>query len=167
MNEEQTKASQEDLWRIDNYILLKDYLDRTISRIAARCVRSGNIAIEEYQYYGYILDVLDEICETGDYVLSRPYLKPYVEDKIEGGMAEFKKRISEYHMELEHNSSPSMIKEDDDLDRVKAIFNQDVFDPTQGAGMSMDDVIAKLADEHNQEVDDALDFANPQKESEE
>ena len=39
-------VSKETLWYLDNYIRLRDYLDRTISRIAARCVRSGNIAVE-------------------------------------------------------------------------------------------------------------------------
>ena len=53
------QVSKETIWYLDNYILLKDYLDRTISRIAARCIRKGNIAIEEYPFYGYIFDVLD------------------------------------------------------------------------------------------------------------
>ena len=60
-------AGTADLWYVDNYILLKDYYDRTISRIAARCVRKGNIAIEDYPFFGYILDVLEEISETGEY----------------------------------------------------------------------------------------------------
>ena len=49
------KGRNDDLWYVDNYILLKDYYDRTISRVAARCVRKGNIAMEEYEHYGYIL----------------------------------------------------------------------------------------------------------------
>ena len=40
-----TGASKESLWYLDNYILLKDYYDRTISRIAARCIRMCNIAM--------------------------------------------------------------------------------------------------------------------------
>ena len=35
-NTQPTGASKESLWYLDNYILLKDYYDRTISRIAAR-----------------------------------------------------------------------------------------------------------------------------------
>ena len=62
-------VSKDTLWYLDNYIRLRDYLDRTISRIAARCVRSGNIAVEEYPFYGYILDVLEEICDTGDFLI--------------------------------------------------------------------------------------------------
>ena len=54
-------VSKESLWFVDNYIVLIDYYDRTISRIAARCIRSGNIALEEYRYYSYVLDVLEEI----------------------------------------------------------------------------------------------------------
>ena len=62
-------VSQDTMWYLNNYILLRDYLDRTIARIAARCVRSGNIAMEEYPFYGYILDVLEEICDTGDFIV--------------------------------------------------------------------------------------------------
>ena len=43
-----------DTWYVDNYVLLKTYYDMTISRIAARCVRSGNIAMEDYKHYNYI-----------------------------------------------------------------------------------------------------------------
>ena len=67
-------VSNDILWYLNNYILLKDYLDRTISRIAARCVRKGNIAIEEYPFYAYILDVLEEITEDGDFILAHPEL---------------------------------------------------------------------------------------------
>ena len=105
-------ASKESLWYLDNYILLKDYYDRTISRIAARCVRMGNIAMEEYPFYGYILDVLEEISDTGDYILQHKELYPYVEKKIAGGLNELKKTLSEYQEELRNNSSPEMIKED-------------------------------------------------------
>ena len=68
-NNQEQKNDIADVWFVDNYILLKDYYDRTISRIAARCVRKGNIALEDYPFYGYILDVLEEISETGDYII--------------------------------------------------------------------------------------------------
>ena len=71
-----------DTWYVDNYILLKEYYDMTISRIAARCVRKGNIAIEEYNQYSYVLDVLDEISETGEYIVSHTDLYGYVDKKI-------------------------------------------------------------------------------------
>ena len=48
--ENNTSVSKEMLWYVDNYIVLIDYYDRTVSRIAARCVRMGNIALEEYKY---------------------------------------------------------------------------------------------------------------------
>ncbi len=88
-----TGASKESLWYLDNYILLKDYYDRTISRIAARCIRMGNIAMEEYKYYGYILDVLEEISETGDYILEHKELYPYVEKKNCRRHGKFQKNI--------------------------------------------------------------------------
>lgn len=136
-----------DLWYVDNYILLKDYYDRTISRIAARCVRQGNIAMEEYAHYGYILDVLEEISETGDYIMEHPDLYSYVDKKIAGGIKTLEKSLNEFKTELKNNASPEMIKQDkDELDKMKeALGDLDKsVDPTVGAGMSMDQVIEKL-----------------------
>lgn len=141
------KDSQGDFWYVDNYVLLKDYYDRTISRVAARCVRKGNIAMEEYPFYGYILDVLEEISETGDYIVEHPNLYPYVEKKIAGGVNNLKKTLNEYKTELKNNASPDMIKQDkDELNKMKAALGvvDKSADPTVGAGMSMDEVVEKL-----------------------
>ncbi len=139
--------AQGDLWYVDNYILLKDYYDRTISRIAARCVRQGNIAMEEYAHYGYILDVLEEISETGDYIMEHHDLYPYVDKKIAGGVKALEKSLNEFKTELKNNASPEMIKQDkDELDKMKEALGDidKSVDPTVGAGMSMDQVIEKL-----------------------
>ena len=139
-----TGASKESLWYLDNYILLKDYYDRTISRIAARCIRMGNIAMEEYKYYGYILDVLEEISETGDYILEHKELYPYVEKKIAGGMESFKKTLAEYQLEL--------IKEDaHEVEKMKEVLGEidKTVDPTVGAGMNMDQLMEKLMAQNN------------------
>ena len=146
------------LWYVDNYVLLKDYYDRTISRIAARCIRKGNIAIEEYPFYGYILDVLEEISETGDLILSHKELHPYAEKKIAGGIATLKKEMNEFRDELRRNSSPDMIKQDDnELEKMKkalgAIGSED--DPTKGAGMNIDEVVEKLMKDNNLEDNSA------------
>lgn len=149
------KDGRGDLWYVDNYVLLKDYYDRTISRIAARCVRSGNIALEEYPFYGYILDVLEEISETGDYIVAHQELYPYVEKKIAGGIGALKKNLNEFKTELKNNASPEMIKQDkDELDRMKEALGavDKSTDPTVGAGMSMDEVVDKLL--HKQENPD-------------
>lgn len=143
-----SQPSKESLWYVDNYILLKDYYDRTISRIAARCVRMGNIAMEEYPFYGYILDVLEEISDTGDYILQHKELYPYVEKKIAGGVENLKKTLKEYQEELRNNSTPDMIKEDEaELEKMKEALGAVTSvadDPTVGAGMNMDQLMDKL-----------------------
>ena len=154
------EVSKEVLWHLDNYILLKDYLDRTISRIAARCVRMGNIAIEEYPFYSYILDVLEEISNTGDYILKHPELVPFVEKKIAGGMEAFKKNLQDYKTELKNNSAPEMLADnDDEVERARRILgrvdNSD--DPTQGAGMSADEVVEKLLKQQSANQEDKND----------
>lgn len=150
-------VSKETLWYLDNYIRLRDYLDRTISRIAARCVRSGNIAVEEYPFYGYILDVLEEICDTGDFLLEHKEIYPYIEKKIVGGLNGLKKDLREYKIELKNNTSPEMIKQDDsELEKMKkALGDVDkTVDPTIGAGMSMDEVVNKILQENSEQLGD-------------
>ncbi len=160
-------ASKESLWYLDNYILLKDYYDRTISRIAARCVRMGNIAMEEYPFYGYILDVLEEISDTGDYILQHKELYPYGEKKIAGGLNELKKTLSEYQEELRNNSSPEMIKEDaSEIEKMKEALGAVTTvadDPTLGAGMNMDQLMDKLMaqDQANKELKKVIKIKKP------
>ncbi len=152
------KNVEGDTWYVDNYVLLKNYYDMTISRIAARCIRSGNIAIEEYKHYAYVLDVLEEINETGEYIVAHPNLYSYVDKKISGGINALKSNLREFKTELERNASPDMIKQDkDELNKVKDVLGaiDKSNDPTIGAGMSADEVVNKLINQqqgHSQQV---------------
>ena len=145
---DEISVTKESLWYIDNYVLIRDYYDRTVSRIAARCIRMGNIAVEDYPFYPYIIDVLNELCETGDYIIEHKELHPYVEKKIMGGVAALEKNLSLYKQELERNSSVDMAaKKEADLSAAKDAFGgftDQSDDPTKGAGQSIDDVVAKL-----------------------
>ena len=155
INEENNviKVTKEALWYIDNYVLIRDYYDRTVSRIAARCIRKGNMAVEDYPFYPYIIDVLDELCETGDYIISNKDLHPYIEKKIKGGVVALKENLRLYKEELEKNSTVDMsAKQDADLSVVKDAFSGFINQsnaPTNGAGQSIDDVVAKLMSEQN------------------
>lgn len=152
-------VTKEDLWYIDNYLVLRDYYDRTISRIAARCIRMGNIALEEYPFYSYILDVLEEICETGEYILSKQALYPYVEKKIAGGIQALENNLALYQQELEQNSSPEMVKQDpDEIAKMKEALGDidKASDPTAGAGMNIDDLMDKLLEENKKENPDVV-----------
>ena len=104
--------------------------------------------MEEYPFYGYILDVLEEISDTGDYILQHKELYPYVEKKIAGGLPALKKTLAEYQEELRANSSPEMIKEDAaEVEKMKealGAISPAADDPTAGAGMSMDQLMEKL-----------------------
>ena len=140
-------------WYVDNYVLLRDYYDRTISRIAARCIRKGNIPMEDYPFYNYILDVLEEISETGDYILTHKELHNYANAKIKGGMAELSRSLNEYKEELQKNSSPDMIKNDArEVEKMKEVLNSNdkASDPTVGAGMGMEQLMEKLLRENAQ-----------------
>jgi len=151
---DEISVTKESLWYIDNYILIRDYYDRTVSRIAARCIRKGNIAVEDYPFFPYIVDVLEELCETGDYIIDHKELHPYVEKKIKGGVQALKENLSLYKEELERNSTVEMnATKDADLSAAKDAFGgftDQAEDPTKGAGQSIDDVVAKLMAEQEQ-----------------
>lgn len=152
MTDAKNTITQDDLWLIDNYIVLIDYYDRTISRIAARCVRQGNIALEEYKFYPYVLDVLEEICETGEAIMSNKALYPYVERKISGGIEALQNNLAIFQGELTSNQSPEMLKTDpNEAQKMKdAMSNFDkAVDPTAGAGMNIDELMQKLMAENN------------------
>ena len=158
---ENITVSKESLWYVDNYIVLIDYYDRTISRIAARCVRMGNIAMEEYKFYPYILDVLEEICDTGNYIIEHEELYPYVEKKIKGGIEALKKNLSLYQEELTNNQSPDMLRADPNeskkINEVMSNFDKAI-DPTVGAGMNIDELMNKLmAENANGQNNDPVD----------
>lgn len=147
-------VTKESLWYIDNYLLIRDYYDRTVSRIAARCIRKGNIAVEDYPFYPYIIDVLEELCETGDYILGHKELHPYVEKKIKGGIQALEQNLKLYKEECERNSTVEMnLPKDADLSAAQDAFSgftDQADDPTRGAGQSIDDVVAKLVAEQEQ-----------------
>ncbi len=151
-DENNVALTKESLWYVDNYIVLIDYYDRTISRIAARCIRTGNIALEEYKFYPYVLDVLEEICETGNYILEHTELYPYIEKKIAGGVEALKRNLAIYQEELTNNQSPDMLRPDPNeaqkMNEVMSNFDKSV-DPTSGAGMNIDDLMNKLMAENN------------------
>ena len=154
MNEtDNITVTKESLWYIDNYVLIRDYYDRTVSRIAARCIRKGNIAVEDYPFYPYIIDVLDELCEIGDYIIAHKELHPYVEKKIKGGVEALANNLSLYKKELENNSSVEMnVKKDSDLSAVKDAFSgftNQANNLLANAGQSIDDVVAKLVAEQD------------------
>ena len=129
-----------------------DYYDRTISRIAARCVRQGNIALEEYKFYPYVLDVLEEICDTGEAIMNNKALYPYVERRIAGGVEALQNNLAIFQSELTNNQSPDMLKTDPDetqkLNEAMSNFDKAV-DPTAGAGMNIDELMQKLMAENN------------------
>lgn len=152
MADAKNTVTEDDLWLIDNYIVLVDYYDRTISRIAARCVRQGNIALEEYKYYPYVLDVLEEICDTGEAIMNNQALYPYVERRISGGIEALQNNLAIFQSELTSNQSPDMLKTDPNetqkMNEAMSNFDKAV-DPTVGAGMNIDELMQKLMAENN------------------
>ena len=99
----------------------------------------------------YLFFVLEEICETGNFILEHKELYPYVERKIAGGIPALRDNLAIYQEELENNQSPDMVKVDiksEDAATLQSGFDKSI-DPTVGAGMNIDDLMNKLMAENN------------------
>lgn len=107
------------LWNFDHFMRLKTYYDQTISRTSARCVHLGGLELSQYPYFGYILDLLDEILTFGMEILTPPYAA-IVHDRFKGGDPALRKLLAEFKKEFEENAPPEMLSEEEEsLDEVK------------------------------------------------
>ncbi len=110
----------EQLWNFDHFMRLKTYYDQTISRTSARCVHLGGLELSQYPYFGYILDLLDEILTFGMEIITPPYAQ-IVKERYKGGEAALKKVLLEFKTEFESNAPPEMLDEDEEsLEEVKS-----------------------------------------------
>lgn len=108
----------EQLWNFEHFLRLKNYYDQTISRTSARCVHLGGLELSQYPYFGYILDLLDEILTFGMEIITPPYAA-IVRDRYKGGDAALKKLLREFRKEFEDNAPPEMLAEDESLEDIK------------------------------------------------
>jgi len=106
------------LWNFDHFMRLKTYYDQTISRTSARCVHLGGLELSQYPYFGYILDLLDEILTFGMEILTPPYAQ-IVRERYKGGEAALKKVLMEYKAEFDNNAPPEMLNEEESIDDIK------------------------------------------------
>lgn len=115
--------SVEQLWNFDHFLRLKSYYDQTISRTSARCVHLGGLELSQYPYFGYILDLLDEIITFGIEILTPPYTQ-IIQQRYKGGEAALRKVLSEYKKEFNDNAPPEMVMEDETVEEVKERLGQ-------------------------------------------
>lgn len=108
----------EQLWNFDHFMRLKTYYDQTISRTSARCVHLGGLELSQYPYFGYILDLLDEILTFGMEIITPPYAQ-IVRERYKGGEAALKKILMEYKAEFDSNAPPEMLEDEESMDNIK------------------------------------------------
>ena len=109
----------EQLWSFDHFMRLRDYYDQTISRTSARCVHLGGLELSQYPYFGYILDLLDEILTFGQEVVSNPVYGPIIQAKYKGGMEALQKNLADFKKEFEDNAPPEMLDDDTTLEDIR------------------------------------------------
>lgn len=88
---DEISVTKESLWYIDNYVLIRDYYDRTVSRIAARCIRMGNIAVEDYPFYPYIIDVLNDYAKPEIILLNTKSSTRMLKKRLRAALLHWKK----------------------------------------------------------------------------
>lgn len=113
------KLTTEQLWNFDHFMRLKDYYDQTISRTSARCVHLGGLELSQYPYFGYILDLLDEILTFGAELLENPVYEGIIRDRYKGGEPALRKILAQFKKDFEENAPPEMLPDEDSLDDIK------------------------------------------------
>ena len=106
------------LWNFDHFMRLKTYYDQTISRTSARCVHLGGLELSQYPYFGYILDLLDEILTFGMEIVTPPYAQ-IIKERYKGGEAALRKMLLEFKTEFENNAPPEMLADEESMDEIK------------------------------------------------
>ena len=124
--------SEELLWNFDHFMRLKDYYDQTISRVGARCVQLGGMEMSHYKYYGYVLDVLDEIVGFGEAISDNDDYKAIVDAKFPGKEEAFAKLLSDFKKELADNAPPEMVDEEIDVVKIRAGLGDLATDEDEG-----------------------------------
>lgn len=122
----------EQLWSFDHFMRLRDYYDQTISRTSARCVHLGGLEMSQYPYYGYILDLLDELLTFGHEIVTVPVYQKIIQEKYKGGIAALNKNLSEYQKEFEDNAPPDMINDTAEIDDIKSRLGELAQDKSDG-----------------------------------
>lgn len=113
------KLTTEQLWNFDHFMRLKDYYDQTISRTSARCVHLGGLELTQYPYFGYILDLLDEILTFGAELTGNPVYAGIIRDRYKGGEPALRKILAQFKKDFEENAPPEMLPDDDSMDDIK------------------------------------------------
>lgn len=102
------------LWQFNYFLELCSYYDRTMARVAARCVRK-QIKMEQYEYIKYAFDVLGEMVELGQKIAKNPESRKICDRVIDGGVDAFNKMIKYYAEELSNVSGEEEVLEADML----------------------------------------------------
>ncbi len=116
----QQEFAKELLWNFEHFMRLKDYYDQTISRVGARCVQLGGIEMSHYKYYGYVLDVLDEIVGLGEVISDNDAYDAIIDANFSGKKEAFIRVLAEFKKDLTDNAPPEMLEEDLDAAKIRA-----------------------------------------------
>ena len=122
----------EQLWSFEHFMRLRDYYDQTLSRTSARCVHLGGLELSQYPYFGYILDLLDEIITFGQEIVTLPVYEKVIQAKYKGGKAALTRHLAEFKKEFEDNAPPDMINDETELSDIKSRLGDLAGDKSDG-----------------------------------
>lgn len=130
-------------WAFNDFLDLVEHMERTQSRIAARCIRLGGIAMEAYPHYGYLVDVYAEILETGEALLNTAGIDALAADHLQGGRAGMEALLKDCRLYYEDSTETEGERER--LADVEAFRRQ----------VAVDD------GDNSEELDDSFAYADP------
>lgn len=115
-------SSKNDSWDFEYFNRLRNYYDQTMSRVGARCVQLGGLEMSNYPYFDYVLDVLSELVEVGNKLLTDDKYKAIIATDFAGGRVALEKVVADYKYELETNAPPEMVEKEVDKNDIESVL---------------------------------------------
>ncbi|MBN2676063.1 MAG: hypothetical protein JXR30_02305 [Alphaproteobacteria bacterium] len=70
MAKEKKVSQQNILWQVNHFKKVVDYLDLSRSILAMVCVEKDGKSLEDYEHYGFLIDVIDHLLKVGEILKS-------------------------------------------------------------------------------------------------
>ncbi len=126
-------------WEIANFMRQKNLYEEATNWISAHCVRLNNMDKTEYPYYGFVVDLMNELKENIQNLLENQLLEEVIDTEVPGGREGMENLLEALEKELEdlpENLKPA--QEQNEVDPRKILGEMDTSQEKEYIGPAPD-----------------------------
>ncbi len=126
-------------WEMANFMRQKNLYEEATNWISARCVRLGNMDKTEYPYYGFVVDLMNELKENIQNLLENQLLEEVIDAEVPGGREGMQNLLKALEKELEdlpENLKP--VEEKNEVDPRQVLGEMDTSQEKEFIGPAPD-----------------------------